>query len=32
VTYRDHPEHVRVVQTLIAPHLAERAAVQFSLD
>jgi hypothetical protein len=32
VTYRDHPEHVRVVQAFIAPHLAERAAVQFALD
>lgn len=32
VTYRDHPEHVRVVQTCIAPYLAERAAAQFAID
>lgn len=32
VAYRDHPEHVRVVQTCIVPYLAERAAVQFALD
>ena len=32
IAYRDHPDHVRVVQACIAPHLAERAAVQFTLD
>jgi hypothetical protein len=28
-TYRDHPQHVRVVRDLIRPILAARAAVQF---
>ncbi len=30
VTYRDHPAHQAVVQTLIGPHVTERCAVQFS--
>ncbi len=29
VTYRDHPEHQAVVQSLIVPFVAVRAAVQF---
>lgn len=28
--YRDHPSHLAVIRDLIAPHLAERAAVQFT--
>jgi hypothetical protein len=28
-TYRDHPDHVRVVRDLIRPVAAARAAVQF---
>lgn len=30
VTYRDHPAHQAVVQTLIGPFVDERCAVQFS--
>jgi hypothetical protein len=30
VTYRDHPAHQAVVQTLIVPFAVERCAVQFS--
>lgn len=28
LVYRDHPEHQRVITTLIAPHLSARSAVQ----
>jgi stress responsive alpha/beta barrel protein len=28
-TYRDHPDHVRVVRDLVRPILAARAAVQY---
>jgi len=28
-TYRDHPDHVRVVRDLIRPAVAARAAVQY---
>lgn len=28
-SYRDHPDHVRVIEELIAPALAQRSAVQF---
>jgi hypothetical protein len=31
-TYRDHPEHRRVITELIAPVLAGRVAVQHPLD
>jgi hypothetical protein len=31
VTYRDHPAHQAVVKDLVAPILAERAAVQYEL-
>ena len=30
-TYRDHPDHVRIIHDLIAPHVRERAAVQYDL-
>jgi hypothetical protein len=29
LTYRDHPDHQRVVKELLTPLVAERAAVQF---
>jgi hypothetical protein len=29
ITYRDHPEHQAVVQSMIGPFVAERSAVQF---
>ena len=29
LTYRDHPEHQRVIATLIAPVLAARSAIQY---
>lgn len=29
-TYREHPEHVAVIQELIAPHVETRHAVQFA--
>lgn len=29
-TYRDHPEHRRVITDLIVPRLASRSAVQFA--
>ncbi len=29
VVYRDHPDHQRVVREVIAPLVAQRAAVQF---
>lgn len=32
LTYRDHPEHQRVIRDHIAPVLAERHAVQCTLD
>ena len=32
VQYRDHPDHQAVVQTYIAPHISERAAVQFQVS
>lgn len=32
VAYRDHPEHQRVLQELIHPHLVHRAALQTPLD
>lgn len=28
--YADHPEHVRVIKELIAPHISERHPVQFT--
>ena len=28
--YRDHPEHRRILEELIRPHLADRSAVQFA--
>ena len=30
-TYRDHPDHVRIIHELIAPKVRERAAVQYDL-
>jgi len=30
-TYRDHPEHRRVIDDLIAPIRASRSAIQFAL-
>ena len=32
LTYRDHPEHVRVARDHLGPLIAERAAVQYDLD
>jgi|HigsolmetaAR206D_1030411.scaffolds.fasta_scaffold40175_2 hypothetical protein len=32
LTYRDHPRHQAVIKEHIAPHLAERTAVQFAFD
>jgi hypothetical protein len=31
VEYRDHPDHVDVIATMIRPHLASRTAVQHRL-
>jgi len=31
LTYRDHPQHQRVIAELIAPHIETRHAVQFEL-
>lgn len=31
VEYRDHPRHRAVITELIAPHIAERVAVQYEL-
>lgn len=28
-TYRDHPDHVALVQSLIGPHTTQRLAVQY---
>jgi hypothetical protein len=30
LAYRDHPEHQRIVQQLVMPNVAERAACQFA--
>ena len=30
-TYRDHPEHVRIIEELIKPVLASRTAAQYEL-
>jgi hypothetical protein len=30
VVYRDHPEHHAIIQSMIAPFMSERCAVQFS--
>ncbi|MEI8241529.1 MAG: Dabb family protein [Actinomycetota bacterium] len=30
LVYRDHPEHQAIIQSLIAPFVSERCAVQFS--
>jgi len=30
--YRDHADHQALVQTLIAPHVSERVAVQFQIS
>lgn len=32
VAYRDHPEHREIIQRLISPITAQRAAVQFELS
>ena len=32
LTYRDDPEHMRIIQTLIAPYLESRTAVQFDFE
>ncbi len=32
VAYRDHPLHQALIAERIAPHVAERAAVQFDTD
>lgn len=32
LTYRDHPDHQALIRDLIAPVLAERAAVQYDLS
>lgn len=32
LVYRDHPQHRQVITELIAPHVAERAAVQFHTE
>lgn len=32
LVYRDHPQHQQVIADLIAPHVADRAAVQFPLE
>jgi hypothetical protein len=32
LVYRDHPRHQAVIAERIAPHLAERTAVQFAFD
>jgi hypothetical protein len=32
LAYRDHPLHRALVSERIAPHVAERAAVQFDID
>ena len=32
VAYRDHPLHQALIAERIAPHVAERAAVQFDAD
>ena len=29
VVYRDHPEHQRIIEEMIKPHVAKRAAVQY---
>ena len=31
-TYRDHPEHQRIVLDVIRPAIADRAAIQFVTD
>jgi hypothetical protein len=31
-TYRDHPDHVAVIQQVFAGKIAQRAAVQYELD
>ena len=31
-TYRDHPQHVQLIQDLIAGHVSDRAAVQYRTD
>jgi hypothetical protein len=31
VAYRDHPEHVEVIKTVIAPIARSRTAVQFEV-
>ncbi len=30
-TYRDHPKHVAVINSTIKSHIAERAAIQYSI-
>ena len=32
VTYRDHPDHVAVIQQVFAGRVAQRAAVQYHVD
>jgi len=32
LTYRDHPLHQQVIADHIAPHIAERAALQYEID
>ena len=32
LTYRDHPDHVELVQTYVAGHTARRVAVQYVID
>ena len=31
LTYRDHPEHRRIVSDIIRPAIADRAAIQFEI-
>ena len=31
ITYRDHPEHQRIIRELVEPITVERAAAQFSI-
>ena len=31
-TYRDHPDHVAVIQQVLAGKVAQRAAVQYEVD
>lgn len=32
LTYRDHPEHRRIVSDVIRPVIADRAAIQFEMS